>query len=189
MKKIVLFGDSLFNGFTNHQNTAIVTDLFKAALPNTNIDNISKSGATTVEGLDYIHQIDPGADLVVIEYGTNDSSTGWGLSLENYQYNLLSMINQIGRTRVIVVGPSLPDPNNVDINQFYPADHLNAFNQVAKTCAELNNAPFADLIASFKKQKDISPLYQADGQHLTPRGNAFLVNSIVPSIKKKLNLK
>ena len=68
MKKIVLFGDSLFNGFTNHQNTAIVTDLFKAALPNTNIDNISKSGATTVEGLDYIHQIDPGADLVVINW-------------------------------------------------------------------------------------------------------------------------
>ena len=52
-----------------------------------------------------------------------------------------------------------------------------------------NIAVYLDLIASFKKQKDISPLYQADGQHLTPRGNAFLVNSIVPSIKKKLNLK
>ena len=97
MKKIILFGDSIFNGYRNGQNTNLVTNLFQQALINyAQVENISKSGATTVEGVDYLEQISPEHDLVVVEYGNNDAATAWGISPESYEKNLAQILSAVG---------------------------------------------------------------------------------------------
>jgi GDSL-like protein len=111
MKKIILFGDSIFNGYRNGQNTNLVTNLFQQALINyAQVENISKSGATTVEGVDYLEQISPEHDLVVVEYGNNDAATAWGISPESYEKNLAQILSAVGKA--IVVGLCNPNPES-----------------------------------------------------------------------------
>lgn len=184
MKKIILFGDSIFNGFRNHHNTELVTQLFQNFLGNNfKIINISKSSATTTEGLDYMIQV-PQADLIVIEYGSNDASSGWGISKENYAKNLQQMINHFGKNKCIIVGPLPTDPNNLEITQFY--SQLDQFNEIARHIAQENQILFIDMIKVFKNLPDISSYYQEDGQHLTDKGNKLLVKTIAPTILTKL---
>ncbi len=83
MKKIILFGDSIFNGYRDGCDTNLVTNLFKKQLKNyAQVESISKSGATTVEGVDYLVQIPAEKDLTVVEYGNNDAATAWALVLK-----------------------------------------------------------------------------------------------------------
>lgn len=186
MKKIILFGDSIFNGFRNGQDTNLVTNLFQEKLKNyAQVENISKSGATTVEGVDFLKQITANIDLVVVEYGNNDAATAWGISPENYEQNLTKILDTVGKS--IVIGLCYPDPTNNEINQFYGDKRLDLYNNIAQKAAKRHNAPFVDILTPMRKLKHISTYYQADGQHLTDKGNEFLVNQIVPIIKKELD--
>lgn len=186
MKKIILFGDSIFNGFRQQHDTDLVTKLFQEKLQNyAQVENISKSGATTVEGIDYLTQIPQAHDLVIVEYGNNDATTAWGISPKNYEKNLSQILSAVGKS--IVVGLCYPDPNNAEINQFYGDKRLNLFNSIAKKVALKHNANFVDILPAMRKLKHISTYYQADGQHLTDKGNEFLVNQIIPVIKKELD--
>lgn len=185
MKKIILFGDSIFNGFRNHQDTDLVTDLFQTKLKNyAQVENISKSGATTVEGVDYLHLVPQDYDLAIVEYGNNDAATAWGISPENYEKNLDQILARLGKS--IVIGLCYPDPNNQEINQFYGDQRLDLYNSIAKKVAQKHHSPFVDILPAFRKLKDISTYYQPDGQHLTDKGNQFLVDKIIPIIKKEL---
>lgn len=185
MKKIILFGDSIFNGYRNGQDTNLVTNLFQKSLGNyAQVQNLSKSGATTVEGVDFLEQIPAKYDLIVVEYGNNDAATAWGISPESYKKDLSTILDAVGKA--IVVGLCLPDPNNFEINQYYGEERLNLYNSIAKKVAHKYNAPFVDILDEMRKLKDISTYYQADGQHLTDQGNEFLVKQILPTIKKEL---
>lgn len=184
MKKIILFGDSIFNGYRNGQDTDLVTNLFKRELKNyAQVENISRSGATTVEGVDYLAQIPQDHDLVVVEYGNNDAATAWGISPESYEKNLSHILDSVGKA--VVVGLCNPNPDS-DVFQYYGNDRLDLFNNIAKKVAQSNYAPFVDILEPMRNLKDKLTYYQADGQHLTDKGNEFLVSQIVPAIKKDL---
>ncbi|TSO26839.1 GDSL-type esterase/lipase family protein [Lactobacillus sp. LL6] len=137
-----------------------------------------------ISGQISLNQLDSSSNLVVIEYGTNDASSGWGVSLKNYSNNLQSMIDYISPQKCIIVGPFPPDPNNFEINQFY--QNIADFNQAAKHIAKQNHIPFINMISAFSGLSDISSYYQADGQHLTDKGNELLVKTIAPTILSKL---
>ena len=186
MKKIILFGDSIFNGFRDHHDTDLVTNLFQKQLKNyAQVENISKSGATTVEGVDYLHLVPKKYDLAVVEYGNNDAATAWGISPESYAKNLDEILTKLGKS--VVVGLCYPDPTNHEITQFYGEDRLDLYNDLAKKVAHNHHAPFVDILPVFRKLKDISTYYQPDGQHLTDKGNELLVKQIIPVIKKGLD--
>lgn len=185
MKKIILFGDSLFNGFRNHHNTTVITAGLNERLNNfAQVDNLSKSGATTVEGLDYLAQLPPDFDLIVIEYGTNDA-TVWGITPENYVKNLQKMIDFCKNRKIIIVGPWKANPNSETAANFIPENHKK-IHKLAKTIAQKNNLLFIDLWKLTDGEKDVDKLYQADGLHLTDYGNQKLLNLITPVIKKTL---
>lgn len=185
MKKIILFGDSIFNSFRNGHDTDLVTNLFQEKLKDyAQVENISKSGATTVEGIDFLKQIPEKRDLVVVEYGNNDAATAWGISPESYEKNLDEILEYAQKS--VVVGLCYPDPTNSEINQYYGDERLDRYNAIAKKVALKHNAPFVDILTPMRKLKHISTYYQPDGQHLTDRGNEFLVNQIVPTVKKEL---
>ena len=115
----------------------------------------------------------------------NDAATGWGIRPESYERNLNEVLTQVGKA--IVVGLCYPDPTNSEINQFYGDERLDLFNGIAKKVAEKHSAQFVDILPAFRKLKAISTYYQKDGQHLTDKGNEFLVNQIMPAIKKELD--
>lgn len=187
MKKIVLFGDSIFNGYRNRRDTNLVTDGLQKRLGNyAQVQNCSKSGATTVEALDFINQIDPTCDLVVIEFGTNDAATAWGITPESYTQNLQQIIKILSAKKLIIVGPSAPNPNNFEINQYYGAERLNRYNQIAQSYAHVNNSDFINLLTAFAQLKKPDLYYQNDGQHLTDLGNTLLLDTITPVIKRNL---
>lgn len=183
MKKILLFGDSLFNGFTNHRNTNIVTASLQEELgKNIHVDNLSKSGATTVEGLDYLKQIKPIYDLIILEYGTNDASI-WGISPKNYQHNLEKMIKYCLFAKVIVTSPWRPCPGSAQVDSFI-AEYLQKDHQIAQALAQKYDLPFIDLWHIYQQVSDVHNLYQADGLHLTKIGNQLLIQLLAKNIKQ-----
>lgn len=185
MKKILLFGDSLFNGFTNHHDTDLVTDSVQEKLANkVQVDNLSKSGATTVEGLDYLQLIKPVYDLIILEYGTNDASV-WGISPYSYQQNLEKMIKYCSFTKIIVTSPWKPNPSSPQVNNFI-SEYLVKDHQIAHDLAQKYALPFIDLWQISKEVTDVDKLYQADGLHLTKLGNQLLIDLLVEHIKKEL---
>lgn len=187
MNQIVLFGDSLFNGYRGGVNTSLVTEGIQEAVGSSyNIKNLSLSGATTTDGINRLSLIDPKANLVVLEFGTNDSSSMWGISRECYAQNLDKMVSCIGQKRLIIVGPSYENLNNNAIRQSYSDESLDSFNDVAQKCADTHQIPFVNLIAHFRKLKNLSSYYQEDGQHLTDKGNELFISLVVNAIKQKL---
>lgn len=187
MKKILLFGDSIFNGYRQGRDTALITKgLAKRLGPDYKIANISRTGGTTFEALALLKRVPPNLDLIILEYGSNDASTGWGISPKNYQQNLQTLIKRLSWAKLIIVGPSAPEPDNAEINQFYGAERLKKYNQIAKSCAQAYHLSFLNLLALFSGLSDPSSYYQADGQHLTDKGNDLLLNALAPLIKKNL---
>lgn len=187
MNKIVLFGDSLFNGYRDGVDTSLVTESIQKAVGSSfSIKNLSLSGATTDDGIKRLRLIDPKAILVVLELGTNDSSAMWGISRERYAQNLNKMVSYIGQKRLIIVGPSYENFNNNDIRQSYSEESLDLFNDVAQKCAAAHQISFVNLIAHFRKIKDLSSYYQDDGQHFADKGNELFISLIVNAIKQKL---
>lgn len=185
MKRILLFGDSIFNGYRQGRDTDLITNGLAERLgSNYEIINLSRTGGTTFEALALLEKVPKDLDLIILEYGTNDASTGWGTSPENYRQNLQTLVKKLSWAKLIIVGPSAPEPNNAEINQFYGTDRLKKYNQIAKSCAQAHHLPFLNLLALFGNLPDPSSYYQADGQHLTDKGNALLLNALAPLIKK-----
>lgn len=186
MLKIILFGDSIFNGYSAGKDTDCILQGVQESFPTNIISNLSLSGATTVQGLQRLNLISADADLVVLEYGTNDMATTWGISSTDYAKNINKMIKTIGAKRMIIVGPSYPNPNNKGIMQYYPASNIRLFNYIAQANAAKYDIPFVDLVAHFRNLKNISSYYQEDGQHLTVKGNRLLIKLLITAIKQKL---
>ncbi|WEV71047.1 GDSL-type esterase/lipase family protein [Lactobacillus sp. ESL0785] len=187
MQNITLFGDSLFNGYRNHHDTTLITAGLQQILgANFYVNNISQSGATTADGLKRLSLVDEDSDLVVLEFGTNDAASTWGIPSNLYAQNLQKLITAIGAARMIIIGPAYPNPDNSTIMQYYSNESLTCYNQVAQTVAAEHNIPFVDLIANFKHLPNISSYYQADGQHFTTKGNTVLINLVATAINKKL---
>ncbi|WP_294891384.1 SGNH/GDSL hydrolase family protein [uncultured Lactobacillus sp.] len=187
MKKIILFGDSLFNGYrAGHDTKIVTTGVQKEFVGQALISNLSLSGATTAQGKQRLNLIPTDSDIVVLEYGTNDMSTGWGISSAEYAANLNDMVKSIGASKMIIVGPAYEDPNNKYIMQYYNHQNMTIYNQIAIDCARKYNIPFINLIANFCQLKNLSSYYQEDGQHLTAAGNQILINLVVAAIKQKL---
>lgn len=69
MKKIILFGDSLFNGYrAGHDTKIVTTGVQKEFADQALISNLSLSGATTAQGKQRLNLIPTDSDIVVLEY-------------------------------------------------------------------------------------------------------------------------
>lgn len=182
MHKIVLFGDSIFNGYRNGRNTNLVTSLFQEKFPQAQIQNLSISGGVTTQALSLVKDIDPDCEMVIVEYGTNDSARAWGIPLADYAQNLEQIINRIGPKKVIIVGPSLPDLANAEIRPYYDDQRLNQYNQAAKKIAGKYDLVFVDLLRRMRQLSNPADYYQKDGLHLTDLGNQLLTDTIAAKI-------
>lgn len=198
MKKIILYGDSIFNGFqadkdaspynafTSGKDTNLITDSVQAKVgKQAQVINLSKNGITVVEGENNLSEIPSDADIVVIELGVNDSSS-WGISSKMYKEGLERIVQKLGAEHCIIVGPSNPNPLNRNINIFFDEIKLSKNNQTAKDIAKKYNVPFVDWFGIIRNVSDPEDYYKIDGLHFTEKGYKLLIDSIMPTIEEKL---
>jgi acyl-CoA thioesterase I len=75
MKKVVLFGDSIFNAYDGQKDTDRLTKALSEQLGDAyEVVNISVSGACAQDVLPRVGSL-PACDILVVEYGTNDAAS------------------------------------------------------------------------------------------------------------------
>src|SRR5438445_10184790 len=138
MKAILVFGDSLSDGFMLKRSEAYPALLAKklhAAGLNFQVINASAAGGTTEGGLERLpahlkHRI----DIFILELGINDAFRG--LSIDQIQHNLQQIIDKVKghnpNVRVVIAGMQLPN--------YAADDYVSAFGKMFAELAAKNNA-------------------------------------------------
>ena len=137
MKTILVFGDSLSDGFMLQRTEAYPALLAKklhAAGLNFQVTNASAAGGTTEGGLERLpphlkHRI----DIFILELGINDAFRG--LPVDQIQNNLQQIIDNVKarnpNVRVVIAGMQLPN--------YGAEDYVSAFGKMFSDLATKNN--------------------------------------------------
>src|SRR6201997_257904 len=137
MKNILVFGDSLSDGFMLQRSEAYPALLAKrlhAAGLNFQVTNASASGGTTEGGLERLpphlkHRI----DILVLELGINDAFRG--LPVDQIETNLQQIIDKVKarnpNARIVIAGMQLPN--------YAAEDYVSAFGKMFPDLATRNN--------------------------------------------------
>jgi len=137
MKTILVFGDSLSDGFMLQRTEAYPALLAKklhAAGLNFQVTNASAPGGTTEGGLERLpphlkHRI----DIFILELGINDAFRG--LPVDQIQNNLQQIIDNVKarnpNVRVVIAGMQLPN--------YGAEDYVSAFGKMFSDLATKNN--------------------------------------------------
>ena len=138
MKTILVFGDSLSDGFMLQRSEAYPALLAKklhAAGLNFQVSNASASGGTTQGGLERLpphlnHRI----EIFILELGINDAFRA--LPVEQIQNNLQQIIDKVKarnpNVRVVIAGMQLPN--------YATDDYVSAFGKMFAELAAKNGA-------------------------------------------------
>ena len=140
MKRILLLGDSLSDGFglkRSEAYPALLVEKLRAAGLNYEVINASQSGGTTTGGLRRLpphlkHKI----DIFILELGINDAFMG--VPIDQIRNNLQEIIDQVKAhnpgARIVIVGMRLPN--------YATDDYVPAFGQIYVDLAAQNRAAF-----------------------------------------------
>jgi acyl-CoA thioesterase I len=120
MKRIVVFGDSLSEGFLLKPSEAwpmLLADKLRAAGLNYEINNYSQSGGTTAGGLERLGPHLKGKiDIFVLELGINDVFRGTPVT--EIRANLQEIIDRVKRAspsaRIVICGMQSPNHPHYD---------------------------------------------------------------------------
>ena len=178
---IVIFGDSLSAAYGIQQNegwVALLDKKLNQEYSHYSVINASISGETTSGGLSRFSQMlsTHKPDIVVIELGANDGLRG--LSLNEMQANLNSMISKAKtqNAKVMLLGMKIP-PN-------YGLQYTKKFSGIYENLAEkysLKLVPFfLDGVAGKRN------LVQDDGLHPTAAAQPKLLENVWPQLKSLL---
>jgi acyl-CoA thioesterase-1 len=138
MKRIVVLGDSLSEGFglkPSQAYPALLTDKLRADGLSYETLNASQSGGTTEDGLRRLtRHLKPRIDIFILELGINDAFRG--VPIEQIRDNLQEIIDRVKRAspnvRIIICGMQLPN--------YTSDDYVFAFGQIYADLAAKNNA-------------------------------------------------
>ena len=138
MKTILVFGDSLSDGFMLQRTEAypaLLAKKLQAAGLNFQVTNASAAGGTTEGGLERLpphlkHRI----DIFILELGINDAFRG--LPVDQIQNNLQQIIDNVKarnpNVRVVIAGMQLPN--------YAAEDYVSAFGKMFGELAAKNGA-------------------------------------------------
>jgi len=138
MKTILVFGDSLSDGFMLKRSEAYPALLAKklhADGLNFQVTNASASGGTTKGGLERLPpHLKRKIDIFILELGINDAFRG--LSVDEIQNNLQQIIDKVKarnpNVRVVIAAMQLPN--------YAADDYVSAFGKIFGDLASRNNA-------------------------------------------------
>ena len=173
-KAILVFGDSLSDGFMLQRSEAYPTLLAKkldAAGLNFQVTNASASGGTTQGGLERLpphlnHRI----DIFILELGVNDAFRA--LPVEQIQNNLQQIIDNVKtrnpNVRVVIAGMQLPN--------YGADDYVFAFGRMFTDLATKNNAALVPYL--LQGVAGDPSLNLPDGIHPNAAGQKILAENV-----------
>src|SRR5438552_379800 len=138
MKTILVFGDSLSDGFMLQRSEAypaLLAKKLQAAGLNFQVTNASASGGTTEGGLERLPaHLKRRIDIFILELGINDAFRG--LPVDQIQSNLQQIIDKVKarnpNVRVLIAGMQLPG--------YTADDYVSAFGKMFGDLAAKNGA-------------------------------------------------
>jgi acyl-CoA thioesterase I len=174
MKSILVFGDSLSDGFMLPRSEAYPALLAKklhAAGLNFQVTNASAAGGTTEGGLERLpphlkHRI----DIFVLELGINDAFRG--LPVDQIENNLQQIIDKVKarnpNVRIVIAGMQLPN--------YTTDDYVSAFGKIFTDLATKNNAALVPYL--LQGVAGDPSLNLPDGIHPNAAGQKILAENV-----------
>jgi lysophospholipase L1-like esterase len=193
MKKLVLFGDSITAGYGEEAITPILQELIAKGIAAQNLEtieivNAGMPGDRTEEGLQRLDKdvLAEKPDIVTIFFGANDTNSDRLVPLEKYAENLETMIEKIGREKVILLTPPYVDcqrkPTRDDAR-------IRTYVERVKVIGANYELPVIDLYQAMVVYPGTDEFLQEDGLHFSKTGYEFLAALIVREIKGRLMTK
>jgi lysophospholipase L1-like esterase len=163
VKKLVLFGDSLFAEIGKDR-----TALLERTLSGYDVYNCAVAGWDTndcVAKAPYISKLQ--SDVVVISLGTNDASPWKQVPLEKFQQNIPKIFEAFHDSKVIYLLPPPVDEAKTTKAFNSPMPDMKSYNEAAKTLCQEHGIAYIDSFAVFKPLLDAGREYHTeDGMHL-----------------------
>jgi acyl-CoA thioesterase-1 len=174
MKSILVFGDSLSDGFMLKRSEAypaLLAKKLRTAGLNFQVTNASAAGGTTQGGLERLpphlkHRI----DIFVLELGINDAFRG--LPVDQIENNLQQIIDKVKarnpNVRVVIAGMQLPN--------YTADDYVSAFGKMFTDLASKNNAALVPYL--LQGVAGDPSLNLPDGIHPNAAGQKILAENV-----------
>src|SRR6266481_5060030 len=174
MKTILVFGDSLSDGFMLKRSEAYPALLAKklhADGLNFQVTNASASGGTTEGGLERLPpHLKRKIDIFILELGINDAFHG--LSVDQIQNNLQQIIDKViarnPNVRVVIAAMQLPN--------YASDDYVSAFGKMFGDLASRNNAALVPYL--LEGVAGNPSLNLPDGIHPNAAGQRILAENV-----------
>jgi len=174
MKTILVFGDSLSDGFMLKRSEAYPALLAKklhAAGLNFQVTNASAAGGTTEGGLERLPpHLKRKIDIFILELGINDAFRG--LSVDQIQNNLQQIIDKVKArnpdVRVVIAAMQLPN--------YAADDYVSAFGKIFGNLASRNNAALVPYL--LQGVAGDPSLNLPDGIHPNATGQKILAENV-----------
>lgn len=187
--KILFFGDSLT---ARHEglNEPMLTAKLKSYFPDHLLINKGVGGNTTNDAMKRFKKdvLSEHADLVVIQFGSNDSAVHKHVSRELYQANLEQMVDAIGPKRCILV---TPPPVDESLQPNRSNQVLASYGEAVKEVAKDKGTGFVDLYQAFLEHPDTNEVLRGeenDGLHYGDAGYTLVAETLATVIEKQLKL-
>ena len=174
MKTILVFGDSLSDGFMLKRSEAypaLLAKKLEAARLNFRVTNASAAGGTTEGGLERLpphlkHRI----DVFILELGINDAFRG--LSVDQIRNNLQQIIDKVKarnpNVRVVIAGMQLPN--------YAADDYVSAFGRMFGDLTTRNKAALVPYL--LQGVAGDPSLNLSDGIHPNAAGQKILAENV-----------
>jgi len=181
MKKLVIFGDSLFGRLGKH----LIINM-EEQLPGYDVYNCAAGGWDTndcVKKAPYIAKLEP--DVLIISLGTNDACPWKQVDLKTYEENIPRIFAAFPSSRIIYFLP--PPINETKLEpkrQTLNNEIMKQYHDTAKEVCDKHNVTVLDSWNVFMPLLDRGDDYHIeDGIHLSDEGYDALINNLAQLIK------
>lgn len=163
MKKLILFGDSLFAQADKHRIL-----LFEEALKDYDIYNCAVGGWDTndcVKKSPYISQLKP--EVVVISLGTNDAAPWKQVPIEKFIENIPEIFKTFSNSKIVYFLPTpVDEAKTKSVGKGLLNEHIKPYHDAAKNVCEEQGIAYINSFAVFKSMIDAGQEYHnEDGIH------------------------
>lgn len=182
MKKLVLFGDSLFGEVRKTETLMLESalngeyDVYNCATGGWNTNDLARKAA-------YIAALQP--DAVVISVGTNDAAPWKRVELDVFKTNLPAIVSAFNASRVIFFPPPPVAENLPSSEKYIPNQELKQYHDAILELCRNKSLDFVDSWEVFEPLLSGAKSYHIeDGVHLSKYGYQMLFETLSKVVEK-----
>lgn len=181
MKKLILFGDSLFAQMDKRR-----INLFESTLPGYDVYNCAAGGWNSddcVKKAPYIAKLQ--ADVVVISLGTNDAAPYKQVPIDIFTKNIAPILDSFNGSKIIWYLPTPVDQNKSQtFGHIIPNEVVKQYHDAAKKVCEENGVNVIDSFSIFKPMLDKGEIYHnEDGVHYIDKAYEIIAIELAKILK------